>query len=178
MLRSSFELPVYHNSIMPSRRTTAGFEPATTFGAIGETWTLNPCGIGFLGQCVYHSTTIAFITWYGWWESNPHAITAPASETSMSTFPTHPHYFITMVPKVGVEPTRLSAGDSKSPVYYQFHHLGISYNLVRIVGFEPTCLSALVFETSMSALPSHPHYFTTLVPKVGLEPTRSRSGRF
>ena len=29
--------------------------------------------------------------------------------------------------------------------------------MVRVVGFEPTRLSAEVFKTSMSAIPSHPH---------------------
>jgi hypothetical protein len=31
-----------------------------------------------------------------------------------------------LVPEVGLEPTRFSAGDFESPVYYQFHHSGIS----------------------------------------------------
>ena len=56
-----------------------------------------------------------------------------------------------MVPRVGLEPTRLSPGDFKSPVYYQFHHQGINFNyLVPPVGLEPTLLSEADFESAAS----------------------------
>ena len=106
--------------------------------------------------------------WYAWRDSNPHdiSITSP-SNWSVYHSTTSAYFLESEVPKF---PCLIPINKIKIFGYYNFKIRTLSYRhfsrrlnqgnrnpLVRMVGLEPTHLSALDPKSNASAIPPHPH---------------------
>lgn len=106
--------------------------------------------------------------WYAWRDSNPHdiSITSP-SNWSVYHSTTGAYFLESEVPKF---PCLIPINKIKIFGYYNFKIRTLSYRhfsrrlnqgnrnpLVRMVGLEPTHLSALDPKSSASTIPPHPH---------------------